>query len=130
VALAAFREADVFVSGIGRFDVSSPVATDAEAMVDLPGIQLYSLLVLFVIRIAFGFVAVRAFPKLFAVCDLLDGMMAADASDSLPGLMRENRIAIYLRLVDLMIEQNEPAPAGCIEPDVDLLNLSLSIDEG
>jgi hypothetical protein len=76
----------------------------AEPMVDLAGIELYSLFVLFVIRIAFGLVAVRALSKLFAIGDLLDGMMAADASDSLACLMRKSRIGIYLGFVDLVIE--------------------------
>ena len=102
-----------------------PMAADAQPVINLTRIELYALFVFLIVGVSLLLVTVRAFAKLFAIGYLLDGMMAADAGDSLASFMRERGIGVYSGLVDLMIEQDQSAPARGVQPDVDSLCLSV-----
>ena len=87
------------------------MATDAQPVMDLSGVEIYTLFVFTIVRIAFFLVTGGALLKLLRGCYVLDGVMTSRACNAGPRFVRKGLIGVYLRLVTLVVKQHEPSAA-------------------
>jgi hypothetical protein len=127
VAFSAFCKARVDNSLVRHLEIIGAMAAYAEPVIDLPRVQLYSLVVGFVCRIALLFVAVRAFLKLIDIGDVLHRVVAASTGNARANFMGKRGIGIDLAFVFSVIKQHCAAAAGRVEFDCYSLSLALRL---
>jgi len=125
VAFTALGETRIRNPLIRGPEVAGAMAAYAEPMIDLSRVQLNSLIVRFVCRIAFLLVTVCAFLKLVGPGDALYSMMTTDAGNSGAGLVSKGRIGIDFGFMFPVIKQHRAPASGRVEFDCDALGLAL-----
>ena len=93
------------------------MTADAEPVKDLSRVEIDTLFVFSIIRIALILVTDGALLKLLSQGDVLDRVVTPGAGDTGDCFVRKSGIGIYLGLVTLMVEQHQSAPAVRVEAD-------------